>query len=295
VSKVPKGRPTPFRPFNPAQLQAERRAAHAEHKPAEGDNASGDPDGSPADVGHASTRTTAMKQVEAELGKDAAAAMAQAQQAIETLKREGSAAGAASVDAGVHALDALERSLSAAGHAMKGAAIAAGGVAVRIAEELGDLIGAALQFMGRGLLAVGNFLREIGGGAQVTTDTVQGEDKASLSDRLFNKSAAEFQRASAAASAAIDALVAGGGDLKRAAHHLVATAEASLEAAVALGEAGVIKVAESAVAAARKAVELAERGVDTAGAALQKAGTAMIEAGNAVNTARGTDTAIDAA
>ena len=91
---------------------------------------------------------------------------------------------------------------------------------------------------------------------------------------------------------ALEAIVDSGADLGAAAGHMLNTAEASLEAALALGDAGILKTAELAVATARIAVDLAEQGVDGAGAALQAAGKAVITAGNAVNTAQGTDTAV---
>ena len=75
-----------------------------------------------------------------------------------------------------------------------------------------------------------------------------------------------------------------------AAGHGAAAAEKTLEAAVRLGDAGAIKLAQGAVIVSKEALMAAEQGTDTAGKLLQNAGKAVIAAGNAVNTDRANDT-----
>lgn len=240
-----------------------------------------------------SRRTQQLADVEQRLADKADKALDSAAAHAADAAQHAGEAGAALASAGSKALDALDSGLDAAGHALKGTALAVGGAAVRMAEEVGDLMGAAMQQLGRGLITFGNFLRRAKGGPQVTTETLKAKDSGpSLSDRLFAKSKDEFKTAGTHVSAAIDDLVLSGADLKVASGKVLQAAEATLKTARDLGEAGALKVAESAVATARVAVDLAERGVDGAGDALQRAGKAMIEAGNAVNTARGTDTVV---
>ena len=85
-------------------------------------------------------------------------------------------------------------------------------------------------------------------------------------------------------------LASGGAQGVETASCVLSAAEKTLEAAVLLGNAGVLKAAQASVVVAREALMAVEKGADGAGSLLQKAGQAVINAGNAVNTLASNDT-----
>lgn len=202
--------------------------------------------------------------------------------------------GEALVDTGNAAARARDASLDgarAAGHALQGAALAAAGTLVAAAEGIGDLLGAALQHLGRALIQVGNFLSRIGGGPQtVVSDLAREDGDPPLSDKLMARSQAHFDMAAKALSAALADLVQSGGNMKSAAKKLLKAAEHMADAAAHAGSGSAMLAAAAAVDAARLALEAAKQGLDTSGALLQEAGKRLVESGNALNSPRGTDT-----
>lgn len=196
--------------------------------------------------------------------------------------------------ASAHATDMVENAGRSMGSALKGSAYAAAGAVAKLGEEVGDLVGAAMQNIGRGLISAGNFFRRISGGPQVVVRTIEGkQDHARLSERLFSKAGKEFDQSAHHFSAALGDLISCGGDMKSASKELLHTAEHALKSARNLGEAAAIKAAEVAVAAAKATVDAVERGIDGAGSLMQETGQKVIAAGNALNTAKGTDTAVE--
>jgi hypothetical protein len=184
----------------------------------------------------------------------------------------------------------------AGGHAVAGTGLAAAGAIIHAGERVSDLVGAALQRLGRGLIDVGNFLRSIDGGGQVVVhDLERGDKGASLSERLFARSREHFGLAASSFREAIDALVSAGGDLAVAADALLGVAVYLTEVAARGGAVLALEVTAAALEAARVAVQAVEHGLDTAGALLQSAGRAIIAAGNAVSAPSGTTTQIDRA
>src|SRR5687768_16803292 len=74
----------------------------------------------------------------------------------------------------------------AGGHAVAGVGLAAAGAIVKATEAVGDLLGAALQHLGRALISAGNWLRSHFGGAQIVVSELEsGAAKDTLSDRLL--------------------------------------------------------------------------------------------------------------
>ncbi len=192
-----------------------------------------------------------------------------------------------------HTLDAGVSSAAALKSGAEGVLLATAGAVVRVAEEVGDLLGRALQMVGRALIAVGNLLRRMAGGAQIViSDLQKGDGGKSLSERLQGKSADAFAAAAASLEQGLKSLVEAKGDATGASKSLLVAAQSLAQSAAHLGAAGAIGAAAVAVDAAKVAVDATERGVDGAGALLQGAGKAVIAAGNALNTAAGTDTAV---
>lgn len=183
----------------------------------------------------------------------------------------------------------------ALGNAAKGAGAAVAGAVGAVGAVVADALGSALQWLGRGLIKLGNTSREVSGlgGDQITTRTVLGDRNGNaFHDRMFQLSGDSFRVAGQAWTRSVDHLAASGREAVDCARCVVAAAEKTVEAAVSLGNSAALKTAQGAVLVAREALMAAEQGVDGAGALLQKAGRAVIEAGNQVNTLRGSDTGV---
>lgn len=189
--------------------------------------------------------------------------------------------------------DAAAELVDAGKHAVTGAGLAAAAAIVKATEIVGDLFGAALQRLGKGLISVGNFLRQIGGGSQVLVgDLERREQRQSLSDKLRASSRDQMALAGSSLTRALDDLVSAGGNVAHAAWSVLDAATHLAEAAAHGGSGAALRATAVAVDAARAAVEAARHGADGAGAILQEAGKALIAAGNAVNAPSGTDTAV---
>lgn len=165
--------------------------------------------------------------------------------------------------AAMHVTDAALGGAAALKSTAEGALLATAGALVRVAEELGDLLGRGLQLLGRALISIGNVLRKLAGGAQiVVSDLEGGKAGKSLSDRLSDKGSEAFSRAAAALDKSLQSLVAAGGDVKGASQSLLQAAEGLAATAAHLGAAAALGTAAVAVDAARLAVDAAERGID---------------------------------
>ncbi|MEW5853696.1 MAG: hypothetical protein AB2A00_33280 [Myxococcota bacterium] len=229
------------------------------------------------------------------LGNEADREMGLAGKSIKEAGRHGEAAGTALGRAVDNVADATFTAGRAVGNTAKGVGAAILGGVSRVASEVTDALGAALQWLGKGLIGLGNKARDVSGmgGPQITTATVLGDPRAELfSDRMFKLSHDAFEVAGNQWVRSVDHLVSAGGDLAKCAKCVVAAAEKTAEAAAHVGNAAALKAAQGSVILAKEALMAAERGVDGAGALLQQAGRAVISAGNAVNTARGNDTAL---
>ena len=156
-----------------------------------------------------------------------------------------------------------------------------------------------LHALGRMLNAIANAGKDIAGrgGQQYTTVDIAGDKFAkTFSDAAFNTSAEAFKISGQSYMAAMGHVIMGaahsgaaGIDLGKAAGNtLLAATEVSV-AAVKLGGAGAIELAEKAVQLSKEAVDAASKGLDGASDMLHEAAKALLAAGNAVNTARATD------
>jgi hypothetical protein len=199
--------------------------------------------------------------------------------------------------AAILSVSTLERATDAVLHVMGSslenvvATVSVASAAVTRMAEVGlDLLGAALQQVGRAFVVMGNWLRGRHN-PQVIVEAVEGKASgASLSDRLLSGAGEHYQLAAAQMTAAINDIVAGKRDMVGAAKVLASAATEISLAAAKGGAAGVLAVSAGAVTATAAAVDAAERGLDGSGALLQKAGGAVVDAGNELMTARATQT-----
>lgn len=193
----------------------------------------------------------------------------------------------------VEVADAGISATKAAGNSARGIGAGLLGGIAKVASKVTDALGAALQWMGKGLIHAGNAAREVSGmgGPIVTTRTVLGDVNAdAFADRMLRLSKDAFSLAGRQWMESVNHLAAGGVETVECAQCVVAAAQKTVEAAALLGDAAVLKAAQASVVVARQALLAAEKGVDGAGILLQRAGQAVIQAGNAVNTERANDT-----
>jgi hypothetical protein len=214
----------------------------------------------------------------------------------------GARAGIEVLGAAVNVTSAGFETVKGTGQAAAGTGAAGVGILAYVSEQLGNLIGRAMQFLGRGMIETGDFARQVAdrGGVQFTSKDIAGDKFALMfSAAMFNKSGELFEASlnsygnaiSDLAGAAVNTASAGVYVAKAAGNTALASGMV-LAAAIESGSAVAIEAARAAALAASVAVEAADRGTDTAGLLLQEAGKALVKAGNAVNTARGTDTGV---
>lgn len=212
--------------------------------------------------------------------------------------------------AGANVVIGASEFVKGTGHLGASAVLAAAGGAGAVGEVSANILGRALQFLGRALLGIGNEARAIAdiGGRQYTTKDVAGDQFAKTwSQDLLKMSGDQFRLSANSYAESINHLVFGVAgnvalgaiELGKAAKNTLDASIETLKAAKNGGDSVVIEIAEKAVELAMVAVKVvdhavkyAEIGTDTAGAALQAAGKGLIVAGNAVNSKRGTDTAV---
>jgi hypothetical protein len=246
-----------------------------------------------ASSGKTSTRVQGLRDDAAELHGAAVTAGTVATQALGAAVDHTSTAALASEGMILHGTEAALDVVGAAAYSVLGTINTFAGITVRMAEEVGDLLGAALQHLGRALIGIGNWLRGRSH-PQIVLEAVAGKSGPSLSDRLMETAGDHFEAARNQMVQSLHDFQLTGHDAVIAAKSLAGAAGQLAIAAAAGGSSALLEVTAAAVSATAVAVDASERGVDLSGALLQQAGIAVVHAGNALANARGTHTVISA-
>lgn len=158
------------------------------------------------------------------------------------------------------------------GHGVAGVATGSAGAVVGAGEEAAGLGARVANAVGRGFVAVSNFLNDlVGNGKSATVLEIEGEGKDRLSSRLFGVAGEQFQMSADGFKAAWNSYeqaavhaIGAGVNLAYVAGYTALTAADLAEAAVRTGEAGALKAAEYSTILAAAGVQAAENGIEGA-------------------------------